>query len=288
MPLRPRNLGRQDNVGHVAVGPRLVGRRAIRAHARPGKSSPRATSRFCDSYRAPVDFDRYRGASRYLSTTQRCLHAIRAALENFAVEIVVVDGGSDRRISDYLMRCIGVRITKGPIDAAMAQGKYICLLDGDTFVHPGWLSELLRVCESDERIAVAGSQVRFPNGRVAPGAGGIIWRDGSICMYGRVLRPRNANVAFRRDVDYCSRASFLVRSDVFERLGGFDSEGTLGGYADAELCMGVHQAGYRVVYVPTSVVTCLGVASDETEEQRAGFEAKWSSGPGDASEGLPR
>ncbi len=214
-------------------------------------------------------------ACRDLGMTQRCLHALRYALDKIAVDVIVVDDGSDKRTSDYVARCVGVRIAKGPIDATMTLGKYIGLLDGDMFVHPGWLGELLRVCESDERIAAAGSQVRSRDGRVAE-AGGIVWRDGSLSMYGRSLWPHNANVAFCRDVDYCSRASLLMRSDAFQRLGTFGSEALLGEYADADLCLGLQQAGYRVVYVPTSVATCLGVASDRTGEQRAAFERKWS------------
>ena len=52
-----------------------------------------------------------------------------------------------------------------------------------------------------------------------------------------------------RDVFYVSSAAMLVRTDLFEALGGFDAD-TFPGSEDLDLCWRARLAGARVVVAP--------------------------------------
>ena len=58
-----------------------------------------------------------------------------------------------------------------------------------------------------------------------------------------------------KDVDYISGASLLVRKDLFDQLGGFDTRYVPAYCEDSDLCFAIrYQLGRRVVYIPNSVV----------------------------------
>src|SRR5208282_3563866 len=81
-------------------------------------------------------------------------------------------------------------------------------------------------------------------------AGGIIWRDGGILAYLRGGSPMAPEANFVRDVDFCSTAFLLLRATLLQELDGFDAAFGRSGHADADVCVRVAAAGYRVVYDP--------------------------------------
>jgi GT2 family glycosyltransferase len=59
---------------------------------------------------------------------------------------------------------------------------------------------------------------------------------------------------FRREVDYCSGAFLMTPRALWERLNGFDAVYSPAYYEEADYCMRLRAAGYRVVYEPAAVV----------------------------------
>ncbi|HTU69046.1 MAG TPA: glycosyltransferase family 2 protein [Candidatus Baltobacteraceae bacterium] len=203
-------------------------------------------------------------ASNRVEFTVRCLASIASSwFETLELEIIVVDDGSRGEITLLADALPGLIVARneheeGPIGAcnrgaSIARGKYLCFLKDDTSVHDGWLDELVTTAESDGSIAIVGSKLIHPNGRLQE-AGSIIYRDGSGASYGRGDDPNDPRYNYVRDVDYCSGASLLVRADVFRSLGGFDTRYAPAYYEDADLCFGARAAGFRVVYQPRSQV----------------------------------
>jgi len=64
-----------------------------------------------------------------------------------------------------------------------------------------------------------------------------------------------------RDVFYIPGAATLVRTDLFEAVGGFDSEMSFHG-EDLDLCWRAHVAGARVIAAPAAVVAHLEALGD--------------------------
>ena len=126
-------------------------------------------------------------------------------------------------------------------------------LNNDTRVTPGWLEALVRCLDEAPNAGLVGAKLIYPDGRLQE-AGGIVFSDASGWNYGRFDDPDDPRYAFRREVDYCSGAAILLRTDLFRRLGGFDTRYAPAYYEDTDLAFAVRAAGYKVYYEPASTV----------------------------------
>lgn len=195
--------------------------------------------------------------------TESCLRSIYNHTQGIEYEVIVADDASTDETSDiskripnviHLRNQANLRFLRNCNSATQAaRGKYLLFLNNDTQVQPNWLSELLDVIEHDESIGMVGSKLVYPDGMLQE-AGGIVFSDGSAMNYGRGRVHDDCCAAYRKDVDYISGASIMIRRDLWERLGGFDERFAPAYYEDTDLAFSVRAAGLRVVYVPSSVV----------------------------------
>jgi GT2 family glycosyltransferase/glycosyltransferase involved in cell wall biosynthesis len=227
--------------------------------------------------------------------TLRCLHSIATTWsESVNPSIVVVDDASPDGSVKMLVGIPGVDVVQNGANlgflrstnrgAEIARTPYICLLNNDTEVKDAWLEALVGTAEADERVGAVGSKLVYPNRKLQE-AGGIIWSDAGGWNFGRDDDPDKSEYNFQRDVDYCSAASLLVRTELWQEIGGFDERFAPAYYEDVDLCFEVRAKGYRVVYQPRSeVVHYEGVSSgtDVTsgtkryqEVNRPKFLEKW-------------
>jgi len=194
--------------------------------------------------------------------TFQCLRSLFNEVDVTTTEIIVANDASTDE-TGKLLELFGDRITVVNNEhnlgfgetcnrgAAVAKGKYLVFLNNDTWVLPGWLSELERSVEEDDSVGAVGSMFIYPDGRLQE-AGAIIWRSGHTFHYGWGRSPDDHRFNFARQVDSCSAASLLIRTELFRQLGGFDPRYSPAYYEDTDLCMGVRQMGYKVLYQPAS------------------------------------
>ena len=129
----------------------------------------------------------------------------------------------------------------------------------------------LQRLRSDPRIGAVGGKLVRAHGRLEA-AGNIVWRDGTTLGYLRDASPLAPEANFVRDVDFCSATFLLVRADLLRELEGFDESFAAGGYADADLCLRIAEAGSRVVYDPAVAVSRLvqiGADPEPADAQQA-------------------
>jgi GT2 family glycosyltransferase/SAM-dependent methyltransferase len=224
--------------------------------------------------------------------TLRCLRDLHLNT-SIPYEVIIVDNASSDETSVLLPRLRNITtllntenlfFSRGCNQGARtARGKYLLFLNNDVFVHEDCVSWLTKTLESDSDVGGAGAKLVWRDGRIQE-AGSIIWPDGSAHGYGRGDDPSKSQYCYARDVDFCSAACLIVRRDAFEKLGGFDEAFTPAYYEDADLCMRLWNAGYRVVYQPLAIATHIefGSSSSETarnlmEKHRAVFLGKHSS-----------
>lgn len=140
--------------------------------------------------------------------------------------------------------------------AALASGRYLCFLNPDAFVEPGWLPPLLEAFERDELVGAVAPLFLHPDGRVQE-AGSAVDAEGGALSIGDGDDPGSFEYRFRRTIDYGSAACLVVRADLFAEVDGFDPIYRPAYYEDADLCFKLHDRGFSTVFEPNSRVVHL-------------------------------
>ena len=209
--------------------------------------------------------------------TVACLRAIARHVPEAPFEVIVVDDASPDDTADLLARIEGLHVVTHATNrgfvascndgAALARGEFLLFLNNDTQVTPGWLDALLDCHRDTDRCGIVGSRLVYPDGRLQE-AGGLVFADGSGHNIGRFEARDDPRFRVRRDVDYVSGASLLIRRDLFDRVGGFADVYAPAYYEDTDLAFAVRAAGYRVRYEPRSMVVHFEGVTAGTDTER--------------------
>jgi GT2 family glycosyltransferase len=185
-------------------------------------------------------------------------------------EVVVVDNASTDGSLEEAERCFvtdsRVRLIRNNenlghakgcnIGAKMTEGRYVVFLDSDTEFRSGdWLLELICVMEDDECVGLAQAKLVLAEDEksldyVCVGVDALgTWA----ATYG--LQEEQLRKNF--EVLAASSGCCIVRREVFDEAGGFDSDYFI--YDDdTDLSLRVRLLGYRVLLVPSAVVVHRG------------------------------
>lgn len=183
-------------------------------------------------------------------------------LEDVPDEVFVVDASPDDRTAAVVHAFPGVRRLPFPPGAGHmttsrnhalehVTGDVICFLDDDANVEPGWLTEVLRVFASDQRIgAVSG---RTCNGQPGEAQQGLD-RVGRLLEDGELTGNFAAAVSDLVEVDHGIGANMSFRRHVLAELGGFrdDFPGTAL-REDTDLFLRIRAVGYKAVFTPFAI-----------------------------------
>ena len=156
--------------------------------------------------------------------------------------------------------------------ALEAGAELLWLLNNDTIVDKNALS-ILDVFDNTD-VGIAGSKIYFAQGReyhkdryVKNEQGKVIWYAGGIIDWNNMYAShRGVDEVDQGQYDKVEQTSFvtgcsmMVRREVFERIGLFDERYYLY-LEDVDLCLRAARAGFKIVYVPTSVVWHLNAGS---------------------------
>ncbi len=212
--------------------------------------------------------------------TLECVRQLWANTEGLRYEVVIVDNGSNEdNLAPVRNIGRGVRLLElgknrffgeaNNIAAEASTGRYLCLLNNDAFVRPGWLTAMVGALQGDARIGAVGPLFLYPNGIIQE-AGGMIDEKGYPVRFGRGETQAHSEFFVARDVDYVSAAACVMPRDLFMEIGGFDLAYEPAYYEDADLCFKVRAMGRVVRYCPEArVVHIEGAAANHNPAAEA-------------------
>lgn len=216
--------------------------------------------------------------------TFACLGSIVETLADapFGVEVVIADNGSTDATPALLDRLDGATVIRNGANlhflkavnlaARQARGRTLLLLNNDAQLLPGSLAAALRTLDSDAEIGAVGGRIILPDGTLQE-AGSIVWRDGACSGYARGRGPTDADVMFRRDVDFCSGAFLLTPAAAWRELGGFDERFAPAYYEETDYCVRLWESGRRVVFDPDVAIVHFEFGSATASGEALGQQA---------------
>ncbi len=228
---------------------------------------------------------------------ERCMDGLLNRTDYPALEVIIVDNGSDEPDALALLERLGrearVRVVRqpGPFNwaalnnAGVAQmtGQVAVLLNNDTEVlDPGWLREMVAQAMRPG-VGAVGAKLLYPD-RTIQHAGVVLdTRGHALHMWRRrgAAEPgHDDTLVVTREVTAVTGACLAIRREVYEAIGGCDAENLPVTWNDVDLCLRVREHGLRVIWTPHACLLHMEQASrgsDDTPENDARFrrEQAW-------------
>ncbi len=131
-----------------------------------------------------------------------------------------------------------------------ATGEILAFLDDDAYPEPDWLKKMIHCFVEDNKVAAVGGPAITPrHDGVLQKVSGAVFES---YLGGGFARNRYLRIGGHCQCDDWPTVNLLVRKDVFEQVGGFDSSYWPG--EDTKLCLDIIEAGYTIKYDPEGVV----------------------------------
>ncbi|MFQ6108872.1 MAG: glycosyltransferase family 2 protein [Candidatus Aminicenantales bacterium] len=198
----------------------------------------------------------YNGRDYLLRTLGSIFHNVK--LDH---EVIVVDNGSTDGSREAVRKAYpSVRLlaldhntgfARGNNEGATkASGRYLLILNNDTYVPKGTVEKLVSILRASPDMAIVAPLVFNPDNSIQISWGKDLNLLTEIFMkhlaerwYRFIYKVKQGRMS--RDVDWVSGACFLIERDLYRRVGGFD-ENFFMYMEDADLSKRLRQKGYRI------------------------------------------
>ncbi len=210
-----------------------------------------------------------------------CIGSIYENPASSSFEVILVDNGSSdgspERIEQNFpqvrlkRRADNIGLAKAFNEGvALMRGRYLLSLDDGTKVLPGAIDALYHFLEQSPQVGAAGSRLYDLDKTIQPVArrfptplNAIFGRRSLITRLfpnnpfsARYLMPEFADSTDPFEVDWNSSAALMVRRAVIDQIGAMSPEYFVY-WVDADWCLRMHNAGWKVYCVPASKVMHL-------------------------------
>jgi GT2 family glycosyltransferase len=197
---------------------------------------------------------------------------------DFSTEIIVVDNGSKDALKlekkDNLLLNRSEKNTGfaggyniGIKEALKRGADYVLIVNNDTIIDPLMIENMLKVLESDPQIGITVPKIYFAKGHefhknryVEKELGKVFWYAGGSTDWRNVKSVHrgvdevdHGQYDYIEKVDFATGCCILFKREVLKKVGLFNEQYFLY-YEDADLSERIKKAGYRIYFVPNSVL----------------------------------
>jgi GT2 family glycosyltransferase len=192
---------------------------------------------------------------------EACLRSLAAHLPAAVpCEVIVVLNAPTAAVRRLVREnCHGLKITESAANLgvaggynrarSLAGGEFLVLLHDDVEIGPGWLEPLLATAAAHPEAGAIGCRVLNPDG-TPQHAGSILWRNG---LTSPVPVPDELPDQ-PWPVDYTGTCCILVRTALWDAIGGLDEGIYPAYYVDVSLAMRLRRLGATVLCAPAATL----------------------------------
>ena len=199
-------------------------------------------------------------------TLKACIESIREKTEYSNYEILIIENNSTtEEIFQYYKELSAdprIRLLRWKKEfnysainnygVRQAKGEYLLFLNNDvTVITPGWMKEMLGVCQRPE-VGAVGVKLIYPDNTIQHA--GCVIGIGGIAGHMFVDMPANRTgylhkASLLQDMSAVTAACMMMKKDVFDTAGGFTEKLSVA-FNDVDLCLKVRENGKLIVYDP--------------------------------------
>ena len=204
------------------------------------------------------------------AVTHRCLDSLTPLAGYFRdLRVIVVDNGSEDDTSVLIDDCRSelksrLELIKLPENIGVAPGRnvglktckdsdFVLILDNDTIVLPGAIEALVDYMEANPATGLCAPRLESPDGRCQSSYKafpGVMEKLRNI--HGR--SPYSGAIVDKpMEPFYVIGACQMIRGEAMRKVGLLD-DNIFFGPEDADYCMRIREAGYKVVYLPHIII----------------------------------
>lgn len=142
-----------------------------------------------------------------------------------------------------------------------AEGTFLLIVNPDNTLEKDAAEKMVRAMERDQSIGILSPKLVHPDGTIRDSARSFptltdlfIKRTTLKNIFSKRMRKylqHDEDPTRVRETDWVAGACFVMRKDLYEKLGGFDKRFFLF-FEDTDLCRRVWQAGKKVMYFPVA------------------------------------
>jgi len=191
--------------------------------------------------------------------TKQCIESVKEHT-TFPHHIIVVDNGSSQETVDKLRGIDGIKLILNGVNKGCAggrnigseacNGEYVVHLDNDAKVTKGWLEEMIKMAESDDKVGIVGCKLLYPDGTIQHA--GVVFK-GLLPFHIGVRLPKE----FYSEPRECKAVTFacaLIKREVFDNGVWFDERYYPFLFEDMDYCFQALEKGWKIMYCPDAIV----------------------------------
>jgi len=203
-----------------------------------------------------------------VSFLRRCVESVERLTTYRNYELLIVDNDSREPATIEYLASIPHRVIpfREPFNysrinnfaVSQAEGEYVLFLNDDTeVISGGWLEAMLEHAQRPE-VGAVGARLLYPDGRIQH-AGVIVgvgspWEPG-VAMHSHQFYSSDApgyagTLTVTTNYSAVTAACMLLRTSLFNELGGLEEENLPVQFNDVDLCLRIRERGFYIVYTP--------------------------------------